>query len=150
MRRANEIVQEISLSSELLETSRLHSSAATIRANADTVSRWIESLTSDYGEPQANLNGPIVWQDIPKDRVADVLGSFVGHPLNYDFQSEQLSRYLRDTAEPVISVWDVAIPPGSADPTTFGGLSLSPRRRRVVSKLDSRSLLVSGSSARVG
>lgn len=49
MRRAEEIVFEISLNHELLETSRLRSAPAVIRANNEVVGNWIDALVRDLG-----------------------------------------------------------------------------------------------------
>lgn len=150
MRRANEIVWEVSLAAELLETARLRSTPSVVRSNNEYVGRWIEGIVRDYGLPPESIWRNRAWHGIPKDRIADLLANFQTHPLNYDFQSDELAAYLRGSEESALQAWDVAVFSGSAPEVTIGTMALKPRNRRVVSKEDTASILVSGSSARVG
>jgi hypothetical protein len=149
MRRANDLVWEVSLDGKLLETSRLRSDMGSIRANNDTVGKWIEGLTRDLGEAELSM-GAKVWTKVDKGRVADLLFDFQTHQLNYDFQADQLADHLRSTNEAALQFWDVSVPSGSAGEIAVGGMQILPRTRRVVAKAATSSLLVSGSAARVG
>jgi hypothetical protein len=150
MRRASSIVRRISLDGKGIETARLRSSSGVIRANRDAVARFIEGLTRDVGEPGPSEFGSTIWRDIPKETIATLLAEFETHPLNYDFQADQLSEFLKRTPEPRLRLWDVVIPNGSLPAEEIGGVPVTPSERRVLPKSDSGSLLVSGSSARVG
>ena len=149
MRRANDLVWEVSLDGKLLETSRLRSTMPSIRANNETVAKWIAEVARDLGEAQPSM-GAKVWTMVDKGRVADLLYDFQTHPLNYDFQADQLAEYLRSTNEEALQFWDVSVPSGSAEEITIGEMKVLPRTRSVVPKAETSSLLVSGSSARVG
>lgn len=152
MRRASTIVRRISLNAKGIETARLRSSAAAVRANRDAVARFVEGLIQNHGEPALSEFGSTIWRDVPKERVAALLSEFETHPLNYDFQADQLSDFIERTPEPRLQVWDVAIPRGSLEgrEEDIGGVTVTPGERRVLPKADSGSLLVSGRSARVG
>jgi hypothetical protein len=153
MRRASSVVRRISLNAKGIETARLRSSAAAIRANRDAVARFVEALIQDHGQPTTPSEfGSTIWRDIPKERVAGLLSEFETHPLNYDFQADQLSDFLETTLEPRLQMWDVAIPHGGLDgrELDIGGVEVTPAERRVLPKPDSGSLLVSGRSSRVG
>jgi Z1 domain len=150
MRRANSIVRRVSLDGKGIETARLRSSSGVIRANRDAVARFIEGLTRTVGNPGPSEFGSTIWRDIPKETIATLLAEFETHPLNYDFQADQLSEFLERTPEPRLQLWDVVIPNGSLKAEEIGGVTVTPSERRVLSKPDSGSLLVSGSSARVG
>lgn len=150
MRRANSIVRRVSLDGKGIETARLHSSGSVIRANRDAVARFIEGLIRNAGKPRQSEFGSTIWRDVPKDTVATLLAEFETHPLNYDFQADQLSDFLERTSEPGLQLWDVAIPNGSLEKEEIGGVPVTPSERRVLARPDSGSLLVSGSSARVG
>jgi hypothetical protein len=150
MRRANSIVRRVSLDGKGIETARLRSSQGVIRANRDAVARFIEGLIRTVGNPGPSEFGSTIWRDVPKERVASLLAEFETHPLNYDFQADQLSEFLERTPEPRLQLWDVVIPNGSLKEEEIGGVLVTPSERRVLPRPDSGSLLVSGSSARVG
>jgi len=150
MRRANEMVWEVSLDKELLETSRLRSALVSIRSNNDAVGNWIDGLVGEFGEAQTSIWKNRVWAGVPKERVADLLGRFLTHQLNHDFHTEELADYLRRSSDAALQSWEVAVFSGSADETKIGSMQIRPRTRRVLVKDDTSSILVSGSSARVG
>jgi Z1 domain len=150
MRRAEEIVREISLSGQLLETSRLRSLSATIGANETAVTRWITRVVAEHGPAQPTTSGGSIWRRVPKDTVADLLAGFQTHQLNYDFQAEMLAEYMKKSSEARLQVWDVVIPSGSVPPEPLASVMVRPRRRRVIVSRSTSSILVSGSAARVG
>lgn len=150
MRRANSIVRRVSLDGKGIETTRLRSNANVVRANRDAVSRFIEGLFQTVGSPGPSEFGSTIWRDVPKETVASLLAEFETHPLNYDFQADQLSEFLKRTPEERLQRWDVVIPNGSQDEETIGGVAVKPSERRVLPHSDSGSWLVSGSSSRVG
>ncbi|MBP0579589.1 endonuclease [Labrys sp. LIt4] len=150
MRTARTIIREVALDGEGIETARLRSAAPVIHANAETADRFIRRMIERHGDPEVSPYGNHLWCRISKDEVAALLADFETHPLNHDFQSGQLAEFLDETDEPSLQTWDVVIPNGSLDEVTFGGLKIRPQKRNVVVKSDPPSLLVSGSSARVG
>lgn len=151
MRRANEIMFEISLNHELLETTRLRAAPAVIQSNNEVVAKWIDSLHRDLGPAKRSAYGMPGWDDVSKERIADLLSTFQTHPLNHDFQADALAEYLRKSAEPKLEMWDVRVPSGSGDEIGLGtSMRVKPRIRSVQVKEDTFSILVSGASARVG
>lgn len=150
MRLARTIERAVSLSEEGIETARLRSNPGVLRANADSAARFVRALLSEHGAPATSPFGSQIWTDVPKEAVAAFLSVFETHPLNYDFQAEELGTFLLNTLEPLLQRWDVAIPNGSLPQEEFGGLLFRPLERRIVLRRDNASLLVSGSSARVG
>jgi hypothetical protein len=150
MRLARTIARAVSLDGAGVETARLRSNAGVIAANAEVTSRFVQELVQQRGQPARSPWGSLVWSRVPKEAVAAFLAEFGTHPLNYDFQAEELSEYLAGTVEEKLQHWDIAIPNGSLPDETFGGVSLKPLERRIVVRRDNQSLLVSGSSARVG
>jgi hypothetical protein len=150
MRRANSIVRRVSLDGKGIETTRLRSNPNVVRANRDAVSRFIEGLIQTVGNPGPSEFGSTIWRDVPKETVARLLAEFETHPLNYDFQADQLSEFLERTPEARLQQWDVVIPNGSLEKESIGGVSVTPSERRVLPRPASGSWLVSGSSSRVG
>ena len=151
MRHANTIVRQVSLSKQGIETARLRSNPAVIRANAEAASRFVRGLSVVGIAPgELAFGSTPFWQDVPKEALATFLSEFTAHQLNYDFQAGELAAFLERTREPRLRVWDVVIPQGSLEEMEFGGVRIRLSKRRVVVKSDINSILVSGSSARVG
>lgn len=151
MRSANTIVRQISLSKKGIETARLRSTPAVIRANSAAALRFVRSLADAGLEAGVSEFGTTpFWDNVPKAAIAKFLAEFTAHPLNYDFQAEELSRFIERTDEPRLGHWDVVIPQGDGEPTEFGDLRLRPAIRRLADQRAIASILVSGASARVG
>ena len=151
MRSANEIAFEMSLAHELLETSRLRSTPAVIRSNTEVVGAWIDALHRDLGQAQPSCYGTLGWDAVPKERISDLLSTFQTHPLNHDFQADALADYLKATVKRKLALWDVRVPSGSGEELALGSfMRIRPRIRSVHEKEETSSILVSGSSARVG
>jgi hypothetical protein len=149
MRTAKTVIRNVSLSGQGIETARLRTSSLVIDANAEAVSRFVKSLGAP-SEVSRGGSGPILWRDVPARAVSQCLADFTTHPLNYDFQADKLAAYLEQTEHPCLQYWDVSLPSGTLDVETFGGMKVHPYRRHVVVNKANGSLLVSGSSARVG
>ena len=150
MRQAKTIERVISLSGKLLETARLKSNTNSLVSNRAAVIRFLDQLRVTGLEPEKSHWGTtVVWRGVPKELVAALLSDFDVHPLNVAFQTGDLARYLGTTTEPRLRTWDVAMPGGSGKPITFGGVSVSPSKRKMVDDQNGM-LLVSGTKARVG
>lgn len=151
MRSAHTIVRRVSLDAQGIETSRLHSGADVIKANRDAVGRFIEGLVRTSGMPGKSAFDSKMWTNVPKETIATLLSEFETHPLNYSFQADQLSQFLKTTLEPRLQLWDVTIPNGSVpQEEEIGGVVVRPSERGLLGHSESGSYLVSGSSARVG
>ncbi len=151
MRSAQTIVRQISLNAQGIETARLRSNPTVIEFNERHTSAFIQRLSA-AGIPQESSEWQnAIWRDVPKALVADYLRDFQTHPMNFQFQGEQLASFIRRTDEARLQVWDIVLPKGSAEPSvTIGGVNLKPSIRRLVLRSDNNSLLVSGNRARVG
>jgi hypothetical protein len=149
MRTAQTIVRNVSLSGQGPEASRLWVTPTIAESNR----RAIENFTRRVGEEGSSTSDftpHLFWRDISKDAVAELLGNFQGHPMNFDFQMDMISSFLSRTRERVLELWDVAIPSGNQEPEMFAGLLVKPIRRVLKETSDRRTVLVSGSKKRVG
>jgi hypothetical protein len=144
MRTANTIIRRVSLSAQGIETARLRTGRRAIEANAQATEQFIRGLGAPMGTQ------PVLWSQVPSRLVADYLEGFDTHPLNYDFQADRLAGYLRRTGQACLRTWDVALPFGRMPDEPFAGLRVRPLYRYLVVNKSNGSLLVSGSSARVG
>lgn len=149
MRTAKTVIRKVSLSGQGIETARLRTNPLVIDANAEGASRFIKALGVPTVRPEPG-SGPVVWANVPARAIAECLANFATHPLNYDFQADKLATYLETTTQPCLQFWDVALPSGTMPAEPFGGMDVRPYRRHVTVNPSNGSLLVSGSSARVG
>lgn len=150
MRTAREFERVISVSGEGLETPQLRSDRDTILANALAVENFIQELTNAGIQKEVSEWGNTIWRNVPKKHIAFMLRRFVSHPLDFVFQQDFLAAFLENTDEPCLETWDVALPDGSEDETEFAGISYKPQKRKVTINAAIKSILVSGSSRRVG
>ena len=150
MRLAETITRDVSLSGEGVETARLRSNPDVVRANFDAVARFVDGLIASAHAQETSEWGSTIWRNVPKRFVAALLSEFTTHPLNYDFQAGELGDFLDNTDESRLQTWDVAIPNGSLDEEFMGSIGVKPSERRILVRRENRSLLISGTSARVG
>jgi hypothetical protein len=146
MRQAQTIERIISLSRQSLETARLKSSEAINRANRTSIEHFIQSLKDAGHQYQPSPFGNPLWTALPKGFVVSLLRNFDVHPLNITFQANELADFIGRTNEPRLQTWDVVLPQGKEELTTFAGIPLKPSIRNVTTD---GSVLVSGRSARV-
>jgi Z1 domain len=150
MRTAQEMVRVISVRGEGPETSQLRSDKETIRANATAARDFIRRLTEAGITAEVSPWGNTIWRDVHKSHIAFLLRRFISHPLNFVFQGDFLAAFLERTNEPLLKDWDIVLPNGGESEADFEGLTYRPQRRKVTTNTATRSILVSGSSRRVG
>lgn len=150
MRNAREFERVISVSGEGLETPQLRSDEDTILANAAATDEFIRGLANSGIPAEPSDWDNTIWRGVPKSHIAFILRRFVSHPLDFVFQQDFLAKFLEDTDEECLDLWDVAIPNGSEDETEFAGIRYRPQKRKVTLNNSTKSILVSGSSRRVG
>ena len=144
-------VWDVSLMGRMIESSRLHSDG---RRSADNLAQ-LERFLATLGAPDAADGKALVWQVVPAESVADLLETFLIHPLNFDFQGDSIATFLRDVEGrgPLLSQWTVALPSaGEGGPVrlaAFPHFNIEAVKRKVKPSYGG-SLLVSGKSARVG
>jgi hypothetical protein len=150
MRTAREIERVISVSGEGLETPQLRSDRDTMLANAQAAEEFIQRLANAGIQKERSEWSSTIWRNVPKSHVAFLLRRFLSHPLDSAFLQDFLARFLEETNERCLETWDVALPNGSEDETEFAEITYKPQMREVTSNAATRSILVSGSSRRVG
>lgn len=150
MKATKTIERLISLSGEGPETPRLHTDPSIIRANARVVESMIKDLGSAGYMPETSPFENTIWKGVPKEYIISLLRKFNIHLLNYSFQGESISSFLENNDEIKLSYWDIVIPNGHKKQAsaTFAGFQYYPQERSV--EYRGKSILVSGSSARVG
>ncbi len=150
--------RDISLMGRGIESSRLYSDRTRNEENLQILGRFLAKLVSSCGEPApSSFSGAIRWTAVPADDVAELLDSFLVHPLNFDFQGDSIAVFLREAVgkrDPFLSSWTVALlTEGNGDKIDIPALrelEIKAKRRQVKVSREDGSLLVSGKSARVG
>lgn len=151
MRTGTVVTVPITLSGRLIETPRLKKSQDVLDANERACLNLIAKLDSMPGVDRVENMSPraILWKDVPKEHVVELVSKFESHPWNLNFNAKAISDYIKEKCES--GVWDVAIPFGAAD-SDFTipecGIVIKPERRKVVS--DDKMLRISGTHVKVG
>ncbi|WP_420267086.1 Z1 domain-containing protein [Candidatus Magnetominusculus dajiuhuensis] len=150
MRTAKDIEQIISVSGQGLETARLHMGDNFVHTNSLAAEKLLNDFrTSKIVSAESSWKNTI-WRDVHKKYVVNFLRSFISHPLNITFQTDDLASFLENTNEPKLQNWDVVIPNGSEPSENFAWIAYRPQKRRVVISKETKSILVSGDKRRVG
>lgn len=150
-------VRDISLTGRGIETSRLYSDKRRNDDNFNIVDRFFMDLIDAVGPPETSRHGgALIWRDVPALLIGQLVGDFLVHPLNHDFQGEAIAAFLKEAVErgdAQLSTWTVALPSegekGPVTPALRSGLVVNAKKRRVLLR-QLQSLLVSGKKARVG
>lgn len=157
MRTAETFIKQISWSAEGAETTKLR--ARSNGGNAVAVRNLLGSMLDLRGEPRTSPWGSLFFDNVPKETIASFLDEFEVHPHNFALYVPEeerllygLANFVRSTQEQKLQLWDVAVPQGSLEPIGLAGtgLRVRPLRRFVTTPDGGRTILVSGSKARVG
>lgn len=147
----------ISLMGRGVESARLYADERRNRHNLEHVERFVAQLVSAYGDPTESPHaGAVLWRDVPANEVAVFLDGFAVHPLNHDFQGDSIAEFLRSlqSSEDILSRWTVALlttgDGGAIRLASLPEFDIAAKKRKVEERTATRSLLVSGSKARVG
>ncbi len=150
--------RDISLMGRMIESSRLYSDRLRNGENFQTIERFVGDLVACCGKPVPSPHpGAVLWNKVPSDEVAKLVENFLVHPMNFDFQGDNIARFLREAVEsgdPLLSTWTVALlitgKKGAVRLATLPEVEVFAKERQVKVKRETGSLLVSGKSARVG
>lgn len=115
MRTATSVSRPITVSGRMIETPRLKGDANTLRENENMCRSFIKTLVKDSNIPRYendNFTKAIIWKNVPKAYIIDLVRNFNTHPWNLNFQPIALAEYISDDNGP-LDFWDVAIPQGS-------------------------------------
>lgn len=149
MRHSQAVTRVVSVSNQLIETTRLYSDPDRVRVNHQVVNNFLEKLSrSDAMRDQHNANP--LWTKVAPELVAELLENFIGHPLNVSFQPRDLAQFVRKAEDSKMKEWDVVIPGGEGDPVHFAFGNVLAENRKFKREEEKKSLLVSAEKMRVG
>lgn len=141
MRTAKQVRRMVSLSGHAQETTLIDLSGAVVQRNHEAIVSFLRSL----GEPRGD--SPLLWQDVPKDRVSQMLRGFKA-PKGYQWQDDVILSLLADEEDAELGMWDVSLPSGEGDAVSLAGYATKAEVRALVK--DGENLYaVSGDKRRV-
>jgi hypothetical protein len=154
--RATTVVERwISLAAELIETPRLIATRESLLSNIKATNDFIMQLiTRNYVSDIDYGTNKEVFTHVPKELLADFVGSFLSHPRHISFSAKDLSHYIRMSTK--LLTWDVAILGGSGgrimqtDYFDQKIIDLNLNYASRVMRTVDNCLLISGERARVG
>ncbi|WP_201193313.1 Z1 domain-containing protein [Pseudomonas fluorescens] len=150
MRDSEAIVHTLSISKESLESARLLCDMNAISSNHKATQALVKKIQSSSFPVDSAYDFP-VWVGVDKTVVIEFLNSFISHPLNLKLQSKDLADFIRNSNDPKLDNWYVAIPRGSVEAYEFiPGLMTSRRSRKIEVDFEKQSLLVNEKKMRVG
>lgn len=101
----------IIISGHLVETPRLYNDIEVNRSNGALVKEFIADVATigrrESDETTYYMGSALLWHDVPREMVADLVAKFKSHKWNLNFQSVGLSNYIRDDEDTLL--WDVAL-----------------------------------------
>ncbi len=112
MRAATAVNRPVTVSGRMIETPRLRADLPTLEQNERLCRSFIKALSVEksvgsYVEDEHTK--AIIWRNVPKRMVIEVVRNFVTHPWNLNFQPIALADYIGEDDE-TLDLWDVAIP----------------------------------------
>lgn len=154
MRTATLVSRPISLSRRLVETPRIKNKPATLKENEKICKDFIKSIDGIDGVTREWSETPrgIIWRNVPKNSVAELVRGFDSHPWHLNFQSQALSEYI--IKDEKFDKWDFAVPFGDVHNvdyplnTLFETISIKPQMRKIKEQRDM--IMVSGTHVKVG
>ncbi|MGB8451737.1 MAG: Z1 domain-containing protein [Anaerocolumna sp.] len=150
MRAGTMVKRPVTVSGRLLETPRLKSDSASLRANEEVFKDFVYRLDT-IGQRTEREGARYFWEGINKDEVEQLLRDFKTHPWHLSFQGQALADFIRDKMSKAL--WDVVIAEGSDDEykELYCGdeqLKIKPEKRTIIAKFGQIS--ISGTKVRVG
>jgi hypothetical protein len=143
-----------------VESSRLYADKRRNVANVETLERFLSGLSDAGLIPALSEDGrAVIWKCVPAGAVADMLESFLSHPLKFEFQGDAIAEFLRRrsmAADGLVSEWTVAVPIEGLDHRLVDELpslsawTVKPGYRKMKFSEQEGSLQVSGNGAKVG
>lgn len=153
MRTGTLVTRPITVSGRLIETPRLKNRADSLVANEKACKKFISELDGIAGVTREINEIPeaMLWRNVPKKFVVELVKNFDTHPWHLNFQSQALSEYISENDS--LDNWDVAVPFGSIEilyplDCYADQIMIKPQLRSI--KEDANMLLVSGTHVKVG
>ena len=149
MRTSTLIRRVVTISNKSLETTYVKTNQNILDANRLATERFLRGLAAEHFEMSTSKLGNPIWTKVPKQAIADFLKEFSVDPQNVTFQARDLAAFIESTDEDFLQLWDVVIPNGGGSVTTLADIPIRIAERSVQEFPNTKSVLISGRSARI-
>ena len=115
MRSGTPVSVPITLSNRMIETPRLWNDTNIIKANNKLCEDIISKINSmdQVERVHDEFTKAIIWKNVPKSAVLDLVKEYKSHPWNLNFQSSAIFDFIEKDID--LELWDVAVPFGSEE-----------------------------------
>ena len=151
MRTATRVSRPVTVSGRLLETPKLINDLNVLEKNKEKCIKFISDIDHVYKRGTNDAPRAILWREIPKEQIVNLIRNFQSHPWHLAFQSGALADYIEENQD--LDKWDVAIPEGSVKEkycisTLEDNIFIEPEERSILEK--ETEVLISGTKVKVG
>lgn len=110
MRSGTSITVPVTLSRRMVETPRLWNDVDFINDNNILCEKSIKKINALEGVTRYydEITNAVIWKNIPREEVVNLVREFKSHPWNLNFQSIALAELIEK--DDSLAIWDVAIP----------------------------------------
>ena len=107
-----QVVVNIGLAKEFVETHTLRRDEASLEANRAAAVRLATAITARGHEPSSNENGGLGWvfKGVPVPPIIEFLAEFRNHPGSLLTDGELIRRYVEERQDDELAKWDVLFP----------------------------------------
>jgi hypothetical protein len=153
MREAKEILWDVGLAGELVETTKVIDNPKILKENFAALETLVERMTAE-STPRQDADGQqALWTGVKREHVLAFLKQFRVHPANLVAQVEPIAAYCQSPEVPDMDRWDVVLASNSrpdAQRLSIHDIDIGLQERKTSrDDLVPPALLVSGKKARV-
>ncbi len=153
MREAKEILWNVGLAGELVETTKVIDNPKILKENFSALETLVERMTAESKPIQKADGEQALWTSVKREHVLAFLKQFRVHPANLVAQVEPIAAYCQSPEVPDMDRWDVVLASNSqadAQRQSIHDVDIGLQERKTIrDDLVPPALLVSGKKARV-
>jgi Z1 domain. len=123
MRSAEMIERSIAVEGKVIETSYFSENMVEISANQRSIEQFMTEI-----KRYKSSDEKLLWKDVPKEQIIELLNKYTSHPLDIRFNKEGLAEYIKRSLK--LKYWDVSIPTGEKKQIETAGIKHSPLVRK--------------------
>ncbi|WP_052471050.1 Z1 domain-containing protein [Dehalococcoides mccartyi] len=152
MRHATDYIHTVSVSAELLETPKIIIDTDRIIGNFNLAKQFVAYLEATHKKADDSVfhSTHNVWVDVPREKVASFIRSYIADPLYLHFQTDGLADFIAQANH--LESWDIALPEGDTkEEYCITNKTVIKRQERSVDiSPNKKSIRINGAKLRVG
>lgn len=149
MRTAKEIVRNVSLSGEIVETPNIFNNYEENSSNLHALERFCMNLE----EKGYNLENDkrIIYKNIKKEFICEFLDDFNTPIINYNFNKEAIKEFIETKYQgDELDLWDIVFIKGDGLPCKINGINIKKVKRQFCLANENKIIKISGKRNRLG